>query len=135
MSIFFNKNINITIEPLTEKDISENKSIELRALKIFQNIDSLGNYSNVNWFYNLNKDQLLKFGLNLICVAVHYSKRYDNSDGYLDNKAYNNLRSYAYYLRDNKIEELQDFFRQLINSQSQSHRGGSRYYKLVNINI
>ena len=41
--------------------ISEEKVIELRALSLFQNIDSLGNYSNCNWFLSLNRNQIIKF--------------------------------------------------------------------------
>ena len=42
------------------EDISIKKSIELRALSLFQNIDALGNYSNAQWFLNLNQQQLIK---------------------------------------------------------------------------
>jgi cytochrome oxidase Cu insertion factor (SCO1/SenC/PrrC family) len=41
--------------------ISEEKVVELRALSLFQNIDSLGNYSNCNWFLSLNRNQIIKF--------------------------------------------------------------------------
>ena len=43
------------------KNISNEKSIELRALSLFQNIDALGNYSNSEWFLSLNRHQLIKF--------------------------------------------------------------------------
>jgi hypothetical protein len=43
------------------KDVSNKKSIELRALTLFQNIDALGNYSNSQWFLTLNRIQLIKF--------------------------------------------------------------------------
>jgi hypothetical protein len=43
------------------KEISNKKTIELRALTLFQNIDALGNYSNAQWFLTLNKIQLIKF--------------------------------------------------------------------------
>lgn len=43
------------------KDISDKKSVELRAVKLFQNIDALGNYSNPQWFLTLNRNQLIKF--------------------------------------------------------------------------
>ena len=42
-------------------DISNQKSIELKILDIFQNIDSLGNYSDPSWFLSLNRQQMLKF--------------------------------------------------------------------------
>jgi hypothetical protein len=53
-------NINLEFEDDT-KHVSCEKAIELRALTLFQNIDSLGNYSNPQWFLSLNKQQLIKF--------------------------------------------------------------------------
>lgn len=43
------------------KEVSDKKCIELRSLTLFQNIDSLGNYSNAQWFLVLNRNQLIKF--------------------------------------------------------------------------
>ena len=43
------------------KNVSNEKSIELRALSLFQSIDALGNYSNSEWFLSLNRYQLIKF--------------------------------------------------------------------------
>ena len=60
-------NINLTFED-TMKNISNEKKIELRALTLFQNIDSLGNYSNVKWFTSLNRNQLIKFIKELIDI-------------------------------------------------------------------
>jgi hypothetical protein len=37
------------------------KTVEMRALSLFQNIDSLGNYSSPEWFLTLNRNQLIKF--------------------------------------------------------------------------
>ena len=50
----------LTLEDDTQ-GISEEKKVELRALSLFQNIDSLGNYSNCNWFLSLNRNQIIKF--------------------------------------------------------------------------
>jgi hypothetical protein len=47
------------------KEVSDKKSVELRALTLFQNIDGLGNYSNAQWFLTLNRRQLIKFVINL----------------------------------------------------------------------
>jgi hypothetical protein len=52
--------IDIDIKDITP-DISPQKSIELRILDVFQNIDSLGNYSDSNWFLSLNINQILRF--------------------------------------------------------------------------
>lgn len=56
----FNININLNFEDDT-KYLSSEKVIELKAVTLFQNIDALGNYSNANWFLNLNRIQLIKF--------------------------------------------------------------------------
>jgi len=52
--------IDIDIKDVND-DISNQKSIELKILDIFQNIDSLGNYSDPAWFLSLNRQQILKF--------------------------------------------------------------------------
>lgn len=53
-------NINLNFEDDTKK-VSNEKAIELKAISLFQIIDSLGNYSNANWFISLNRNQLIKF--------------------------------------------------------------------------
>lgn len=41
--------------------ISNTKTVELRALTLFQTIDELGNYSNSSWFLSLNRNQIIRF--------------------------------------------------------------------------
>ena len=41
--------------------ITNEKNVEMRALTLFQTIDSLGNYSSPNWFLSLSNLQLVKF--------------------------------------------------------------------------
>jgi hypothetical protein len=55
-----NKNIYLEIQddPII---FSNEKSVELRALSLFQNIDALGNYSNCQWFLSLARNSLIKF--------------------------------------------------------------------------
>lgn len=54
--------INITTELVdVTKEVSNGKSIELRAVSLFQIIDSLGNYSNPQWFMSLNRLQLIRY--------------------------------------------------------------------------
>jgi hypothetical protein len=59
--------INLNFEDDTKK-VSNEKAIELKALSIFQMIDSLGNYSNANWFLSLNRFQMIKFIRELIDI-------------------------------------------------------------------
>jgi len=43
------------------QEVTNQKSLELRILDLFQNIDALGNYSNSQWFISLHRAALLKF--------------------------------------------------------------------------
>ena len=48
--------------------LSIQKSIELRTLTLFQNINALGNYSSFLWFLSLNMNQTKKFMRELIDI-------------------------------------------------------------------
>ena len=54
----FNIYVNIIIE---DEIVNKNKSVQFKALDIFQKIDALGNYSDPRWFLSLNHAQLTKF--------------------------------------------------------------------------
>lgn len=54
--------INISLDFDTDiGNVSNAKTVEMRALTLFQNIDALGNYSSPEWFLTLNRNQLIKF--------------------------------------------------------------------------
>ena len=60
--------IKITLDLNLEDEtanISPSVATELRALDLFQRIDSLGNYSDPQWFLSLNRNQLVRFGREL----------------------------------------------------------------------
>jgi hypothetical protein len=68
----------------------ENHSYEnCRLIKINEN------FSNEVW-----REMLKKIGLDLLCVAAHYSKRYENSDKFIENKSDDDLKTYTYYLKN-----------------------------------
>jgi hypothetical protein len=46
------------------------------------------------------KELLKKNGLDFICVASHYSNRYESSDNFIDTKADEEFKNYAYYLKN-----------------------------------
>lgn len=56
------------------------------------------------------KQLLKKSGLNLICVAAHYSNRYESSDNYLDTKADEESRNYSYFLKNTTQQEIIGLF-------------------------
>jgi hypothetical protein len=51
----------VTIDIIEEEIVDKSKALQLRALSIFQKIDSLGNYSDSQWFLSLTRPRLLKF--------------------------------------------------------------------------
>lgn len=54
--------------------LSLEKIVELRAITLFQNIDSLGNYSSANWFLSLNRIELIKFVRELLEIWNYRSQ-------------------------------------------------------------
>jgi hypothetical protein len=78
----------------------ENNSYEnYRLLKI-----------NDNYSHELWKEHLKKIGLDLLCVACHYSKRYENSENFLENKSDEEIKQFALYLRCNSQQQILEKF-------------------------
>lgn len=63
------------------------------------------NFSNEVW-----RELLKKIGLDLLCVAAHYSKRYENSDKFIENKLDEDLKSYVCYLKNSNPSNIVDEF-------------------------
>ena len=55
---------------------------------------------NENITNDVWRELLKRIGLDLLCVAVHYSKCYDNSDKFIENKADDELKLYTYYVKN-----------------------------------
>ena len=65
---------------------------------------------NENFAKPLWVDMLKRNVLELICVAVHYSKRFDNSDYFIENKVNEDLKKYVYYIKNNtSLNIVNDF--------------------------
>jgi hypothetical protein len=65
---------------------------------------------NENFSNDLWRDILKKIGLDLLCVATHYSKRYENSDIFIENKSDEELKTYTNYLKYNNPAKIVDEF-------------------------
>ena len=63
------------------------------------------NFSNEVW-----RELLKKIGLDLLCVAAHYSKRYENSDKFIENKSDEELNAYVCYLKNSNALNILDEF-------------------------
>lgn len=68
MSKMLRIGIDINIEELV---ISNEKTLEFRIIELFQNINTLGNYADSNWFSTLNKVQYIKFMRELIDIWTY----------------------------------------------------------------
>jgi hypothetical protein len=60
LSKIMNVKLNVQIESEIN-NVSVVKAVELRALELFQTIDSLGNYSDPAWFLSLSRNQIVRF--------------------------------------------------------------------------
>lgn len=83
--IYFIKNIyniysNLCENIIEEKPIlSRKQKNKLRIVELFQKIDSLGNYSDINWILNLNKRQIIYFIRELYDIWNYRSQLSDES--------------------------------------------------------
>ena len=65
---------------------------------------------NENFSSDMWRVILKKIGLDLLCVATHYSKRYENSDKFIENKCDDELTNYSYYLKNTNQNDIIDSF-------------------------
>ena len=61
---------------------------------------------NENCSFDIWKDVIGKLGLNLLCVAAHYSNQYDNSENYLSQNTDETLTKYTLFLNNNSQHEI-----------------------------
>jgi hypothetical protein len=103
-------------------------SIINRFITKFHDTHSLTNYrliynTNDNFIINdLNKEIFDKISLDLICVACHYSQRYNNSDNYLFTKVEESIRNKILYLTNNNTETIiNDFIYDCLEEANDSY--------------
>lgn len=78
---------------------------ESHNLENFRLIKINEGFSNDYW-----REILKKIGLNLLCVAAHYSNRYENSDNFLNMKTDDELYNYAFTLKNTTQNDLVNKF-------------------------
>jgi len=91
----------------------ENHNFEnLRLLKI-----------NENFPQDYWREMLKKIGLNLLCIAVHYSTRYENSDNFLSIQTDEDLSNYAHTLKNiTQNDIVSKFLKECINKTTDEHK-------------
>jgi hypothetical protein len=95
---------NIAYISIGNNNISNNfvtKYHENNSYQSYRLIKSNDNFSQEVW-----REQLKKIGLNLLCVSTHYSKRYENSELFLQNKCDEEFINFTLYLNTNSQQEI-----------------------------
>lgn len=99
MKQFINEIENVAFLSIGINNIGNNfvtKYHETNSYENYRLVKINENFTNDIW-----REILKKIGLDLLCVAVHYSKRYENSDKFIDTKSDDDLLNYTNYLKNN----------------------------------
>ncbi len=120
-------NIDIDIK-IKQEIISPNKAFELRVISLFNKIDELGNYSDYNWFYKLEKHNLVRFIRELYDIWM-YRLQLSNSikrnicprgDPFRNTNLYNILNLDVFILKKLIISVMEEFVHYGNDNESKS---------------
>jgi hypothetical protein len=79
-----------------------------RLIKTNDNVNTLSD--------DIVKNVLNNIGIDLLCVAAHYSERYTNADNFLNTKVEADIKNYVLYFVKNELENIiSDFIEQCID--------------------
>jgi hypothetical protein len=113
MKQFLNEIDIVALSSISNNNTSHNFMTKYHENHFYENcrlIKINNNFSNEVW-----RELLKKIGLDLLCVAAHYSKRYENSDKFIENKSDEELKNYTYYLKNtNHNLIVEDFINKYI---------------------
>ena len=122
-------NIKININYDSVEKMNDSKKLDMKILDLFQQMDSLGNYTNIDWFTSLNKHQLVKFLRELADIWYYragltqevkreISPPLGNPFRYLN---INTIHNYSLTLiRKNAVAIIEEFISKGINNNSKS---------------
>lgn len=101
---FLNELDNVAIISIGNNNIANNfmtKYHENHSYKNCRLIKINENFTNSIW-----KDILKIIGLDLLCVAAHYSNRYENSDKFFENNSDEELKTYTNYIKNTNSNNI-----------------------------
>jgi hypothetical protein len=79
---------------------------------------------------DLTKDILNKIGIDLLCVAAHYSDRYTTSDIFLQNESDETNKQYSLFFVNNSINKIaKDFINQCLDVSTTTSTSNSLSWK------
>jgi hypothetical protein len=104
MKRFLNELDNVAVGSIGNANATHNFMSKYHESHSYENcrlIKMNDHYSNDVW-----REILKRIGLDLLCVAVHYSKRYETADKFIDNKSDEELANYSYYLKNTSPKNI-----------------------------
>jgi hypothetical protein len=114
---FINSNIKIFLQLIDEiASITFGSSITHNFLSKHHETHNLSNYrliknNDIQISYDVVKDMLNKLGMDLLCVASHYSERYNSAENFLNViKEDKDLKNHVLFLSNISQEEIIDNF-------------------------
>lgn len=114
---FINSNIKKFLQLIDElSSITFGSSITNNFLSKYHDSHVINNYrliktNDLQFSYDVVKDMLNKLGMDLLCVASHYSDRFQNADNFLKHiKEDKNFIKHVKYLSNNNVEQLTNQF-------------------------
>jgi len=108
MKQFLNEIDNVALSSIANNNTSHNFMTKYHENHSYENcrlIKINETFSNEVW-----RELLKKIGLDLLCVAAHYSKRYENSDNFIENKSDEELKSYSHYIKNSTQNTIVEEF-------------------------
>jgi hypothetical protein len=108
MKQLLNELESVSVSSIGNNSITHNfvtKYHETHTYEICRLIKINENFSKQMW-----RELLKEIGLDLLCLAVHYSKRYENSDNFINIKSDEDLKQFTYYLKQSSQSQIVDEF-------------------------
>lgn len=108
MKQFLNELDNVAVTSIGNNNTTNNFMTKYHENHSFNNcrlIKINENFNNEVW-----RDMLKKIGLNLLCVATYYSKRYENSDKFIENNSDDELKLYTNYIKNTNQSDIVNEF-------------------------
>jgi hypothetical protein len=104
MKQFLNELDNVALSSIGNSNATNNFMTKYHENHSYENcrlIKINENFTNYVW-----REILKKIGLDLLCVAAHYSKRYEKSDNYIETTSDEELKTYTYYLKNTNPQNI-----------------------------
>lgn len=104
MKQFLNELDNVAVSSIGNSNATNNFMTKYHENHSYENcrlIKINENFTNYVW-----REILKKIGLDLLCVAAHYSKRYEKSDNFIETTSDEELKTYTYYLKNTNPQNI-----------------------------